>query len=612
MNLITATDMVKVFTERKILDKADFSIDEGEKIGVIGVNGTGKTSFLRILAGIESIDSGKIVKANNIVINFLPQDFEFEADTTILECVTNYVKNSYGNYEEDWDEISKAVAMLNRFGIEDTSKKVSELSGGQRKRVALTCSLLKKCDVLILDEPTNHLDSEMANWLENYLKNIKQAVIMVTHDRYFLDSVSNRIVELDKGKIYSYKANYAGFLELKQQRLDYEKAGLRKRRAILDKEIAWLKRGARARSTKQKAHIQRVENLMQNVGPIVEDGKVEMESVSSRLGRTTIELENISKSYDGKVLIDNFTYIFLKNDRIGFIGKNGCGKTTLMKIIDKRLEADSGKLVIGPTVKIGYYAQEISNDKSAGIAYMDPEIRVIDYIKNTAEYVRTNDGLVSASSMLERFLFTPDIQYNQIKKLSGGEKRRLNLLRVLMEAPNVLILDEPTNDLDITTLAILEDYLDTFAGIVITVSHDRYFLDRVVRRIFAFEENGIIKQYEGGYTDYKNAVGENNISNSKGEVVKEKKSFDKVHKREHEKKLRFTFKEQKEYETIEEDIEALENKISIIEDEILKCASDFVKLNELSKEKESLEEQLSLKMERWEYLSELDEKIKNQ
>ena len=458
-------------------------------------------------------------------------------------------------------------------------------------------------DILVLDEPTNHLDHAMSDWLEEFLKKWRGALIMVTHDRYFLDSVTNRIVEIDKGKIYSYETNYSGFLQLKADREASALASERKRQSILRVELEWMMRGARARSTKQKAHIQRYENLKNQEAPKF-DAKIEISSVSSRMGRTTIELDSLSKSYGDKVLFKDFTYYFLKNDRIGFLGANGCGKTTLMKVIAGQIEPDEGCVTVGQTVKIGYYTQEIAQDKSAGIAYMDPSMRVIDYIKQTAEYVMTEEGRVTASKMLERFLFPPEEQYNFIGKLSGGEKRRLNLLRVLMEAPNVLILDEPTNDLDITTLTILEDYLDHFDGIVITVSHDRYFLDRIVKRIFAFDGKGNLRQHEGGYTEYAARI----AAEEPEEVVKApvKKGVDTRVK---EKKLKFTYKEEKEYETIESDIAALEEKIEELEASMSKFARDFVKLNQITKEKEEAEALLEEKMDRWMYLEDLKAKI---
>ena len=458
----------------------------------------------------------------------------------------------------------------------------------------------------------SHLDSSMADWLEEYLKNYKGALVMVTHDRYFLDSVSNRIVEIDKGKIYSYQTNYTGFLELKAQREEMELATERKRQSILRVEIEWMKRGARARSTKQKAHIQRYENLAAQKEP-QQDAQLELSSVSTRMGKSTIELQHITKGYDGKRLINDFSYIFLKNDRIGFIGENGCGKTTLMKIICGMEQPDSGEILTGQTIQIGYYAQEIQNDIQAGVAYMKPDMRVIDYIRNTAEYVQTIDGSVSASVMLDRFLFPPEKQYGLLGKLSGGERRRLNLLRVLMEAPNVLILDEPTNDLDIQTLTILEDYLDHFNGIVIAVSHDRYFLDRVVRRIFAFQDEEI-RQYEGGFTDYQvrqqketTKTEEDKTKNTEKKATVSRKTI-----KNRQEKLKFSYKEQKEYETIEEEITSLEEKLQTLEEEMVANGYDFVKLNELTIQKESTEQLLEEKMERWMYLQDLAEKIAQQ
>ena len=498
MNILSLENITHSYTERKLFDNTSFYLHEGEKVGVIGINGTGKSTLLKIMAGLEVPDEGEVIKASNMMIHYLPQNPKFNDGDTVLESVQNMI-----HHHANENELVKAKSMMTRLGITDFEQKTGELSGGQRKRLALVSVLITPCDILILDEPTNHLDSEMAQWLENQLKAFKGALVMVTHDRYFLDSVTNRIIELDKGKIYSYDEKYSGFLQRKAEREDSVKASERKRQSILRKEIEWMQRGARARSTKQKAHIKRYEDLKNQKGIETED-KIELSSIKSRMGKTTIEMENICKAYGENVLIKDFSYNFLKGDRVGFVGKNGCGKTTLMKIIDGRIKPDSGIVNIGQTIKIGYYTQEIENDKDAGIAYMNPDDKVIDYIKNTAEFVRTQEGLVSASVMLERFLFPSSQQYSKIEKLSGGEKRRLNLLRVLMEAPNVLILDEPTNDLDIETMTILEDYLDSFDGIVITVSHDRYFLDRVVRRIFSFEGNGVIKQYEGGYTDYYN------------------------------------------------------------------------------------------------------------
>ena len=607
MNLINVENITKSYTDSLLFDEASFTVDEQEKVGIIGINGTGKTTLLRMIVGLETPEKGTITRANHIVIRYLPQHPSFREHSTVLEAVME------GNlrHDNEWSLESEAKTMLQKLGITDYDQIVDNMSGGQRKRIALANTLLAKADVLVLDEPTNHLDSAMADWLEEYLKNFRGAVIMVTHDRYFLDSVSNRIVEIDKGKTYSYQTNYSGFLQLKAQREEMQAATERKRQSILRVEIEWMQRGARARSTKQKAHIQRYEELAAQKGPAQEEA-LDISSVTTRMGKTTVELRHLCKSYGDKVLLNDFNYIFLKNDRIGFIGENGCGKSTLMKIICGMEQPDSGEIVTGQTIKIGYYAQEIRTDKEAGLAYMAPDMRVIDYIRNTAEYVQTVDGSVSASVMLERFLFPPEKQYAPLGKLSGGEKRRLNLLRVLMEAPNVLILDEPTNDLDIRTLTILEDYLDHFDGIVITVSHDRYFLDRTVRRIFAFEGNGVIRQYEGGYTDYQAKVQEENGVDaiSYEEKSNELKNLKTVKNR--QDKLKFTYKEQREYETIDDDIAALEEKIEKLEQDIVTNARDFVKLNELTKEKETTQALLDEKMDRWVYLQDLAERIEQQ
>lgn len=637
MNIINVENITKSYTERKLFDKASFYLQEGEKVGVIGINGTGKSTLLKMLAGLETPEEGTITKANHIVVRYLPQNPVFDAEKSVIEsviaaCSQNNVgsmsaskqnegKIAKNTFEDtNWNLESDAKSMMTRLGIYNFEQKTGELSGGQRKRLALVAALLVPCDVLILDEPTNHLDSTMADWLENFLKKWRGALVMITHDRYFLDSVCNRIVEVDKGAIYSYDTNYSGYLERKAEREDIALAGERKRQSILRKELAWVQRGARARTTKQKGRLQRYEELKNQTAPEV-DGSVEMSSVYARMGKTTVELANISKQYEDKVLIRDFSYIFLKGDRVGFVGANGSGKTTLMKMIAGRIEPDSGTVTVGQTIKIGYYTQEIEAGKDAGIAYMNPEQKVIDYIKDTAEYVRTTDGLVSAGNMLERFLFPSSQQYSPIGKLSGGERRRLNLLRVLMEAPNVLILDEPTNDLDTRTLAILEDYLDSYEGIVIVVSHDRYFLDRVTRRIFAFEENGEIRQYEGGYTDYVNRLAEEgrtpsgNFGEQQTEMgrdvmsAKETVKDSKATWKSGEKKLKFSYKEQREYESIEDDIAALEDKITQLDADMAANATNSVKLGELLKEKEETEAQLEEKMERWEYLEDLAAKI---
>ena len=610
MNLITAEHLTHSYTERLLLDDTSFSLGENEKVGIIGINGTGKSTLLKILAGIVEPDSGKITMGRNLRIGYLSQKPEFANKITALEAALPLKKDiadSPANYEP------QAKNMMNKLGFKNHTQPIEELSGGQRKRIALIRTLLTPADILILDEPTNHLDSAMNEWLEDYLKKYRGALIMITHDRYFLDTVVNRIVEIDKGKLYSYECNYLGFLERKAQREEIANATERKRQSLLKTEIAWMMRGARARSTKQKAHIQRYENLRDMKAPAT-DSTIEISSASSRLGKTTIELEHISKSYDNIPVISDFTYFFLRNDRVGIIGPNGCGKSTLMNIITGNVTPDSGIVTIGQTVKLGYFSQE--NEA------MDESLRVIDYVREGGEVIHTKDGTVSASVMLERFLFPPDQQYSIIGKLSGGEKRRLYLLRILMEAPNILILDEPTNDLDIATLTRLEDYLDSFEGIVITVSHDRYFLDRVVSRIFCFE-NGTIKQYEGGYTDYLNHtthkldVTDAGISssekNSPDDDTAEETDKPKVTKDNWKdgqtKKLKMSYKEEKEFETIENDIATLEQQIEDTDNEMLKAANDFVKLGELSAKKEELQKELEHKMDRWMYLEELADKI---
>ena len=614
MNLITAEHLTHSYTERLLLDDTSFSLNENEKVGIIGINGTGKSTLLKILAGTVEPDNGKIIMGRTLRIGYLSQKPEFSQNISALEAalpLQKDISDSPANYEP------QAKNMMNKLGFKNHSQPINELSGGQRKRIALIRTLLTPADILILDEPTNHLDSAMNEWLEDYLKKYRGALIMITHDRYFLDSVVNRIVEIDKGKLYSYDCNYLGFLERKAQREEIANATERKRQSLLRTEIAWMMRGARARSTKQKAHIQRYETLRDMKSPVT-DSTIEISSASSRLGKTTIELENISKSFDGIPVINDFTYFFLRNDRVGIIGPNGCGKSTLMNIITGKTKPDSGQVTIGQTVKIGYFSQE--NEA------MDDSLRVIDYVREGGEFIHTKDGTISASVMLERFLFPPDQQYSIVGKLSGGEKRRLYLLRILMEAPNILILDEPTNDLDIATLTRLEDYLDSFDGIVITVSHDRYFLDRVVSRIFCFE-NSTINQYEGGYTDYLNHTthkldvtdaglalsestdnncSENPENNSgKSKVTKDNWKDGQV------KKKKMSYKEEKEFETIEADIAALEQEIEETDNAMLKAANDFVKLGELSVKKDELSQKLDYKMDRWMYLEELAADIAN-
>lgn len=614
MNILSMDHITKSYGERFLFDQTSFYLQEGEKVGVIGINGTGKSTLLKMMAGQEEPDQGTVTLAGHVVCSYLPQHPVFQEKDTVLEAVLRKCgESATATAHMDGKDV-QAKAMLTRLGVEDFDALCQTLSGGQRKRLALVAALLAPSDILILDEPTNHLDNEMAAYLEEQLKSYAGAVVMVTHDRYFLDSVSNRIIEIDKGKIYSYQAGYSGYLELKAEREEAALAGERKRQSILRKELEWVRRGARARSTKQKARLERFEALSSQSAPRQED-KVEMGSAASRLGKTTVEIEHVSKGYGDRRLINDFSYIFLKNDRVGFIGPNGCGKTTLMKLINKAAEPDEGTIVIGQTVKIGYYAQEI------GEAEMPSNQRVIDYIRNVAEYVQTPEGSITASQMLERFLFEGKDQYGLLGKLSGGEKRRLNLLKVLMGAPNVLILDEPTNDLDIATLTVLEDYLDSFPGIVITVSHDRYFLDRIVKRIFAFEEEGKLVQYEGAYTDYEmrrlwknqsreTLEGENRKQKaSSGSSDSDKPIAKKNSWKQPSTKLKFTFKEQKDYEVIEDEIAALEEKLEELEGQILAAARDFVKLNELTKEKELLQNQLEEKMDRWMYLEELKGRI---
>lgn len=629
MSLVTIEHLTKSYTERLLFDDVSFSMDEGEKVGLIGINGTGKSTLLKIVAGLEEPDEGNVICRRNLYIRYLPQIPEFVAGDTVLDSIVRDNKKE-PHFTSEEEIRASARAILTRLGIRDHEARVDTLSGGQKKRVALTSVLLSTADLLILDEPTNHLDSEMADWLEEYLKQFRGALLMITHDRYFLDSVTGRIVELDKGKLYSYETNYEGFVRLKAERVDMALASERKRQSILRIELEWMQRGARARSTKQKAHIQRYEALRDQKGPEF-DKDVELDSVSSRLGRTTVEIEELSKTYGSKVLIKDFTYIFLKNDRIGIIGPNGSGKSTLLKMIAGWVKPDAGNIRIGQTVKLGYFSQE--NEA------MDESLKVIDYIRNVAEVVQTRDGSISASQMLERFLFPGSVQHTVIGRLSGGEKRRLYLLRILMESPNVLLLDEPTNDLDIRTLTILEDYLDSFSGIVVAVSHDRYFLDRMVRRIFAFEGDGAVIQYEGGFTDYQAACerrrlkkagedgarekGTQKAAGTKGKGTGKAAGFgenggiasdtDRARRgREHQKKLKFTYKEQKEWETIEEDMAALEEKLGELEHQIEESATVFGKLSLLLEEKAQTELLLEEKMERWVYLNDLAEKIKEQ
>ncbi len=602
MNLLTVENMSKSYTERMLFDHVTFGIGEGEKIGIIGINGTGKSTLLKIIAGLEEPDEGTVTKGKKVRIGYLSQTPEFDYKQSILQNVMQGQKaeEEYRNLE------GEANAMLIKLGIMDASVSPEKLSGGQKKRVALVRTLLTPAEILVLDEPTNHLDNEMAEWLEDYLNKFKGAFIMVTHDRYFLDKVINKIIELDKGNIYSYQANYSKFLELKAEREDMLSATERKAKSLYRVELEWMQRGARARSTKQKAHIQRFEELRDRK-TIEEDGRVEINALSSRLGKKTIELNGVEKSFGDRKLIKDFTYILLPGDRIGIIGPNGCGKSTLLNILTGILSPDRGSVETGTTIKLGYFSQE--NE------YMDESLKVIDYIRDTAEYIKTTEGTATASQMCDRFLFLGSMQYTQIAKLSGGEKRRLYLLKVLMEAPNVLVLDEPTNDLDIRTLTILEDYLDTYPGIVITVSHDRYFLDRIATRIFSFEA-GMIKQYEGNFTDYKLARGNQELK--EGEDIRtdaaaapseEQKAASMATWKQKSNKPKFTYQEQKEFDTIDEDIEKLETQLVETEQAIAKESTNYAKLQELMKKKDELTKILETKMERWVYLNGLAEQI---
>ncbi len=600
MNILNIEHISKVYGEKVIFDDISCGIQEGEKIGIIGINGTGKSTLLRILAGLEEGDEGQVIMQNGVHLAYLPQNPQFPADGTVLDYVAD------GRWHKEWGTESEAGNVLNKLGLTDHQAKISHLSGGQKKRAALARILVNPSDILILDEPTNHLDGEMVSWLEDYLIRFKGVLIMVTHDRYFLDRVSNRILEISHGSLYSYEANYSRFLELKAQREEMELASDRKRRSVLRMELEWAKRGCRARSTKQRARLERLEALKNGTTPLAEQ-TVEMDSVETRMGKKTILLHHLTKKYQDKMLVNDFDYIVLRGQRLGIIGPNGCGKSTLIRMIAGVVQPDQGEVEVGETIRIGYFAQEVPD--------MDNNQRVIDYIRDVAEYIPTRDGKITASMMLERFLFDSAMQYTPIQKLSGGEKRRLYLLKVLMEAPNVLLLDEPGNDLDIPTLTILEDYLSSFNGIVITVSHDRYFLDNVVDRIFAFEGDGHLVQYEGGYTDYVKAKQEKAVHASLASLEKsaeDKKKAAKEWKKNRPEKLKFSFKEQKEFETIDDVISSLEEKIENLDQEILKNATNSLKLQELMKEKGDAEVLLEEKMDRWVYLNDLAQRIEEE
>ena len=598
MNIVNIENISKIYGEKVIFDETSFGIQQGDKIGIVGINGTGKTTLLRMVSGEEVPDSGQIVRQNGLKIAFVVQNPPYDPEETVDAYALS------GNPDTDW----KVQSYLNQLGIADGTQKMRELSGGQRRRAAMAKVLAGDFDLLLLDEPTNHLDEEMISWLEDYLRSFRGTILMVTHDRYFLDRVTNRILEISHGKLYGYQAAYSGFLELKAEREEMELASERKRQSILRIELEWAKRGCRARTTKQKARLERLEGLKNGSAP-VSDQTVELDSIETRMGKKTIELHHISKTFGDRVILRDFDYIFLKNQNVGIVGPNGCGKSTLLRMIAGEIEPDQGSIEVGETIRIGYFAQEEQE--------MDDRQRVIDYVKDIAEYINTREGRISASAMLERFLFTPDMQYAPIGKLSGGEKRRLYLLGVLCQEANVLILDEPGNNLDIPTLTILEDFLNSFVGIVITVSHDRYFLDNVADRIFAFDGHGGLTQYEGGYTDYLEASGGGHMANavtasqiSKADPT-QKEDAKKSWKQNRPQKLKFSYKEQKEFETIDDDIAKLEAKTEQLDEEMARNATNSVKLSELIAEKEKTEAELEEKMDRWVYLNDLKERIQN-
>lgn len=595
MNIINIEHISKIFGGKTIFEDASCGVQEGEKAGIIGLNGTGKTTLLRLVAGLEMPDEGQIITQNGIRMAYLSQTPQFGEEETVSSWAFT------GDPNVDW----KVQSNLNELGITDWEARIDTLSGGQKKRTAMAKVLADSFDVLLLDEPTNHLDQEMIGWLEEYLKAFRGTILMVTHDRYFLDKVTNRILEIDDGKIFSYEAGYSGFLEQKAAREEMELASERKRRSVLRMELEWAKRGCRARTTKQKARLERLEALKNQTGPVAEE-TARIDSVETRMGKKTVELHHVSKAYGEQILIRDFDYIFLKNQKVGIVGPNGCGKSTLLKIIAGQTEPDEGQVEVGETVRIAYFSQELPQ--------MDIKQRVIDYVKDIGEYVQTKEGRITASQMLERFLFTPEMQYSPVEKLSGGEKKRLYLLGILQSNPNFLVLDECTNDLDIPTMTILEDYLSSFTGIVVTVSHDRYFLDNVADLIFEFSGNGTLTQYEGGYTDYIQARGQSvpDVKAGAGSDRKAEAGKEKDWKKPRSTKLKFSYKEQREYETIDEDIAALEEKIEKLDADIMANATNSVKLKELMEEKDRVQEELDEKMERWVYLTELAEKIAEQ
>lgn len=614
MILLNAEKISKGYSDRQLLDGCSLAVGQGDKIGLIGVNGTGKSTLLKVMAGVDFPDSGTVTRSGGVRVAYLPQNPEFAPETTVLQQVMTGVAIDKARAKEakvvqQADEY-QCKSILTQLGLSDYDQPIGQLSGGQKRRVALACALAAESEVLILDEPTNHIDSEMVDWLESYLKRYQGAILMVTHDRYFLERVVNRIVELDRGKLYSYPANYSQYLELKAQREEMALATERKRQSLYRKELAWIQRGARARSTRAQFRVDRFEEL-KKPGYVPDQSKLEVSALSSRLGKKIIEIEQISKSFDGKVLVKDFSYNLLKGDRVGIIGPNGYGKTTLVRMICGLLEPDQGRIVRGETVRIGYFSQE----SFAGEDF-DPTVKAIDYIRHISQEIQTPEGTLTAAQMMEKFLFPVDLQYTEIGRLSGGERRRLYLLRVLMEAPNVLVLDEPTNDLDIETLSVLEDYLEQFPGVVIAVSHDRYFLDKLMNHVFVLAGNGEVRHYTGGYADYRADVAEQQRLAAQERLDSQPLPNSSPKKpsggRSHQEKLKFSFKEQREYEEIDGVIAGLEEKIAQTEALIAQNASDYAALQELTAEKEELEAQLTAKMERWVYLNDLAERIEAQ
>ena len=587
--LLSAEHLSINFGSRQLLDDVNFYLNEGDKTGVIGINGTGKSTFLKVLAGVAEPDGGTITKNPNVQVSFLAQNPAMEDEATVLKQV-------FLHHDAQFRELNEyeAKRMLNLLGIPDFDQKVGTLSGGQRKRVALAAALLHPADVLVLDEPTNHLDSEMVAWLEDWLRRFRGGLVMVTHDRYFLQRVVNHITELDRGKLYHYEANYEKYLELKAQRAEMAEASERKRQSILRVEREWIMRGCKARTTKSKERIDRYEALLNQEAPQTDD-TVQLAAASSRLGRKIIELHDVTKGYEGKTLIDHFSYNLLRSDRIGIVGHNGAGKSTLLRLIAGELAPDSGTVDIGATVKIGHFSQEGRE--------LDLDQRVYDFIHDIADEVKTDEGTFSANQMMERFLFPGDLQSVPIGRLSGGERRRLYLLSVLMAAPNVLLLDEPTNDLDVTTLSILEDYLQGFPGPVVTVSHDRFLLDKLATSIFEVR-GGQVLRYTGNWSDWQQKLQE-----EQAQSAPQTPRTQPAQERRRERKLKFSFKEQREYETIDAELARLEEAIRQCEAEQALCGSDYVKLQELQERQQELEAQLEEKTERWIYLNELKEKI---